>query len=324
MLQNILYPMVEPYHIYFFQVSSLHTLYIEECGNPFGKPILYIHGGPGSSISPIHRCFFDAEQYRIILVDQRGCGKSKPFASLEENTTHHLIEDFEKIRKKLEIEQWAVFGGSWGSTLALAYAQAYPQSISDLILRGIFLARSSEIKWLYQEGANHIFPEFWQQFSDYIPEIKRNDLIAAYSELLAHGDTIIQSEAAVRWTLWEASIAKLYYDPKFVAKAIESEHALCFARIESYYLKHQCFLAEEQLLKNLYMIKSIPCSIVQGRYDLCCPMRSAYDLINIWPEAQLYIIDDAGHSLSEIGIARKLIECTKEHVNFPMRREYYA
>lgn len=313
MLTNdILYPPIEPYRSELFPVSALHTIYFEECGNPQGKPVLFIHGGPGGGTRPIHRRYFDPSVYRIILVDQRGCG-STPHAETRENTTQDLIADFEAVRVSLKIDRWMLFGGSWGSTLALAYAEMHAARVSEIILRGVFLGRPKELSFLYQYGTSEIFPEAWEQFIAPIPENERSNLMVAYQQRLSSQDKSVQYKAAQAWSVWEASISTLYRDPKLVEGFSDPEFALAFARIENHYFMNQLFLEPDQLLRDVSRIRHIPAVIVHGRYDMCCPVTNAWDLHKAWPEAELHIIADAGHSMTEPGIALQLLLATREN-----------
>ncbi|MBK2109383.1 prolyl aminopeptidase [Francisella tularensis] len=305
-----LYPEIEPYNQEFLKVSDIHTIYFEECGNPNGKPALFIHGGPGGGIQPSYRQYFNPDKYRVILVDQRGCGKSTPFAELRENTTQDLIEDFEKIRKKLNIDKWMLFGGSWGSTLGLAYAQAYPEVVTELVLRGIFLGREKELSWLYQHGASMVFPDMWEKYIEPIPVEQRKDFISAYYSILTGDDEELKQKAAIAWSVWEASTSKLFVDKKSIDRYGEDKFSLAFARIECHYFKNKLFIEEAQLLKEADKIKDIPGVIVQGRYDMVCPAVSAWDLHKVWPVAELNIVADAGHSISEPGILEALVRAT--------------
>ncbi|AJI72903.1 prolyl aminopeptidase [Francisella tularensis subsp. novicida D9876] len=305
-----MYPEIEPYNQEFLKVSNIHTIYFEECGNPNGKPALFIHGGPGGGIQPSYRQYFNPDKYRVILVDQRGCGKSTPFAELKENTTQDLIEDFEKIRKKLNIDKWMVFGGSWGSTLGLAYAQAYPEVVTELVLRGIFLGREKELSWLYQHGASMVFPDMWEKYIEPIPVEQRKDFISAYYSILTGDDEELKQKAAIAWSVWEASTSKLFVDKKSIDRYGEDKFSLAFARIECHYFKNKLFIEEAQLLKEADKIKDIPGVIVQGRYDMVCPAVSAWDLHKVWPIAELNIVADAGHSISEPGILEALVRAT--------------
>ncbi|MED7788843.1 prolyl aminopeptidase [Francisella sp. 19X1-34] len=310
-----LYPDIEPYNEEFLKVSDIHTIYFEECGNSNGKPVVFIHGGPGVGISPGARKYFNPEKYRIILVDQRGCGKSTPFAELRENTTSDLINDFEKIRKKLGIDKWMIFGASWGSTLGLAYAQAHPEFVTELVLSGIFLGRRKEISWLYQHGASEIFPDMWEHYIAPIPGESRGDFISAYHTLLTGDNEELKKKAARAWSVWECSISKLYVDQESVERFSDEDFSLVFARIENHFFKNQLFLEEAQLIKDAHKIRNIPGIIVQGRYDVICPTASAWDLHKVWPEAKLEIIPDAGHSTTEPGIIDALVKATDEFAN---------
>lgn len=305
------YPEIEPYNSGFLKVSDVHTIYYEEVGNPQGKPLIFIHGGPGGGIDPTSRRYFNPKLWRVIRFDQRGCGLSKPFSELKENTTWDLVSDIEKIREHFKIQKWSVFGGSWGSTLALAYAIKHPNRVSDMILRGIFLLREKEIRWFYQEGASFIFPDAWAKYLAPIPENERHDLLTAYHKRLTSADPKVRSEAAVAWSVWEGSTSKLFFDPEFVNRFEAGEFADAFARIECHYFMNKGFFETDGwLLKNVDKIRHIPAWIVQGRYDVVCPATSAYELNQAWPEAKLHIIPDAGHSASEPGIKSKLIEAT--------------
>ncbi len=308
-----LYPPIEPYNSFYLPVSDLHTIYVQEAGNPEGKPVIFLHGGPGGGIEPVYRQYFNPELYRIILFDQRGCGKSTPFAELEENTTWDLIEDIEAIRAKLGIDRWVVFGGSWGSTLALAYAETYPDPVKGLILRGVFLLRPKEINWFYQEGASNIFPDVWESFLAPIPENERSDMVSAYYKRLCSPDKDIRLAAAKAWSIWEGSTAKLLQDPSLIERTGDGSFAEAFARIECHYFIHRGFFdSENYLLDNIDRVRHIPAVIVQGRYDVVCPMTSAWDLHRVWPEADFHIIPDAGHSMTEPGIRAKLIDYTEK------------
>lgn len=309
-----LYPKIEPYNQEFLKVSDLHTIFFEECGNPKGKPVVFVHGGPGGGIQPSYRQYFNPDKYRVILVDQRGCGRSTPFAELKENTTQHLIEDFEKIRKKLGIAKWMVFGGSWGSTLGLAYAQEYPEVVTELVLRGIFFGRAKEISWMYQYGASEVFPDMWEKYVEPIPEEQRGDFLSAYYNILTGDDENLKQKAAIAWSVWEASISKLFMDKESILRYAGDQFSLAFARIECHFFKNRLFLEEAQLLKNAHKIANIPGVIVQGRYDMVCPTTSAWDLHKAWPTAKLEIIADAGHSISEPGIIEALVKATDDFV----------
>lgn len=306
-----LYPPREPYTEGMLQVSDLHAIFFEESGNPQGKPIVLLHGGPGGGCPPFYRQYFNPEKWRLVMFDQRGCGKSTPHAELRENTTWDLVNDIEKLRSHLGIEQWVVFGGSWGSTLSLAYSQTHPDRCKGLILRGIFMLRQKELLWFYQEGASNLFPDAWEEYLKPIPPAERHDLLSAYYKRLTSPDPQIRLEAARAWSIWEASTSRLLPDPDLMQKFGESQFADAFARIECHYFVNKGFLErEDQLLLNVNRIRHIPAVIVQGRYDIVCPMISAWELHKVWPEAEFIVIPDAGHSMSEAGIASALIEAT--------------
>jgi len=308
-----LYPPLRAYRTSRFKVSALHELYYEESGNPHGKPVVFLHGGPGGGTNPQMRRFFDPERYRIILFDQRGCGRSTPHASLEDNTTWDLVADTERLRELLDIERWQVFGGSWGSTLALAYAQKHPQRVTELVLRGIFLLRRSELEWFYQssEGAAAVFPDLWEHFIAPIPQAERHDMMRAYYRRLTSADAKVRNAAARSWSIWEGATSHLRVDPQYVAKFRDADYAAAFARIECHYFVNGGYLdADDQLLRDVPKIRHIPGVIVQGRYDVVCPMRSAWHLHRAWPEAELVVVPDAGHSAFEPGIARALRKAT--------------
>ena len=304
------YPEIEPYNHGQLQVSKLHSIYFEESGNPNGQPAVFVHGGPGGGTSPDHRRYFDPAHYRIILFDQRGCGKSTPHASLEENTTWDLVADMEKIREHLGIEKWLVFGGSWGSTLSLAYAETHPERVTHLVLRGIFLVRKWEIDWLYQRGADAIFPDLWEDYLKPIPPSERGDILSAYHRQLTSADRAVQFAAARAWSTWEGSTSKLLVDPEMVDHYSDEDFAIAFARIECHYFINKGFMVEGQLLRDIENIRHIPSVIVQGRYDVVCPMRSAWDLHRAFPEAKLIITPTSGHSAFEIENRSALIEAT--------------
>jgi len=305
----MLFPAIQPGQTWRLPVTDLHTLYIEECGNPKGTPVVFLHGGPGGSCEPGHRRFFNPESYRIILFDQRGSGKSRPHASLEENTTWDLVADLEKIREFLHIERWVVFGGSWGSTLALAYAQAHPERVTGLILRGIFLARDEDVRWFFNGEAARIFPEAWQHFIEPIPEPERDDIIGAYYKRLTSNNEIVRMGAAKAWSIWEGSSVTLLPDKNVVNHFSDPHIALSIARIECHYFINNCFMRPNQLLEDMDKIKHIPGYIVHGRYDLVCPIDQAFLLKQQWENAQLKIIPDAGHAVTEHGISKALVEC---------------
>lgn len=315
-----LYPEIEPYNAGHLRVSDTHEIYYEECGNPDGEAAVFIHGGPGAGCDARARRFFDPDHYRIVLLDQRGCGRSRPHASLEENTTWHLCADLERVREHLNIESWLVFGGSWGSTLALAYSQHHPEVVSGLILRGIFLCRPAEIRWFYQFGASEIFPDVWESYLAPIPEAERGDLLNAYYRRLTGDDPAVALEAARAWSVWEGATSFLLRDEKHVEHAGEAEFALALARVECHYFVNDAFMGNErQLLEGVDAIRHIPAVIVQGRYDVVCPMRSAWDLHRAWPEAELKITPDAGHSAFESGNTAALVEATDAFRHRPAR-----
>lgn len=304
------FPEIEPYNKGFLKVSEIHNLYYEEVGNPNGKPVVFLHGGPGGGVSPDHRRFFDPAIYRIVLFDQRGSGQSTPCAELRENTTWDLVNDIERLRHFLKIEKWVVFGGSWGSTLALAYAITHPAKVKALILRGIFLCRSSEIKWFYQEGASQIFPDVWDDYLKPIPKNERHDMVSAYYKRLTDSNPEIRLEAAKAWSKWEAATSRLFVDPQAIEEFDDPEFALSFARIECHYFKNGAFFSTPNwILENIEKIRHIPGFIVQGRYDVVCPATSAWELHKAWPEAKFTIISNAGHAASEPGTRSALIEC---------------
>ena len=293
------------------RVSKLHTLYYEECGNPRGTPLVFLHGGPGAGFRPKHRRYFDPRRFRAVLFDQRGCGRSTPYAELRENTTWDLVEDIEKLRQHLGIDRWVVFGGSWGSTLALAYAETHPARCRALILRGVFLLRQSELEWFYQEGASTLFPDAWERYLEPIPPRERGDLMRAYHRRLTGRDRRARLAAARAWSIWEGSTSTLLPDPTAVKDMGSQRFAEAFARIEAHYFVNGGFLRrDDQLLRDVRHIRHIPGVIVQGRYDTVCPMRSAWDLHRAWPEAKLVVVPDAGHSMHEPGIRRALIRET--------------
>ena len=307
-----LFPPIEPFDSGYLE-KGMHSIYYEQCGNPNGKPAIFLHGGPGGGTGKLSRRFFDPKKYRIILFDQRGCGKSKPHACLEDNTTWHLLEDIESIRKELNIQRWLVFGGSWGSTLALAYAQSHPDRVTELVLRGIFMLRQKELQWFYQYGASEIYPEAWQGFIGEITEDKRHDLIEAYRNIFNGEDEEKKLSAAKAWSKWEASTSFINHNPGAVKDSVNSEFALAFALIENHYFVNKGFLEHEnQLLDNIDVIRDIPAIIVQGRYDVVCPPTTAYELHLKWPEADLKIAPFSGHSAFEKEITHLLIEATNK------------
>jgi len=307
---SIVYPEIEPFRTGRLQVSARHSLYYEEVGRPGGTPAVYLHGGPGGGVDPFARRFFDPARYHAVLFDQRGAGQSTPKASLDENTTQDLVADIERLRAHVGIERWVVFGGSWGSTLALAYAEAHPERVTALVLRGIFLLRDSEISWFYQEGANALFPDAWEKYLAPIPPVERGDLLHAYHRRLTSPDPAVRLEAARAWSVWEGTTSSLLVDEERVEKSGEAEFAEAFARIECHYFVNRGFLRPDQLLDEVGKIRHLPAVIVQGRYDVVCPMTSAWDLHRAWPEAEFIVVKDAGHSAREPGIAAALRRAT--------------
>jgi proline iminopeptidase len=305
-----LYPPIEPFNTGFLKVSDLHTIYYEECGNPKGQPAVFVHGGPGSGVQPEHRRYFDPKHYRIVLFDQRGCGKSTPHAELEENDTWALVEDMESLRQHLGIDKWLVFGGSWGSTLGLAYSETHPERTTHLVLRGIFLLRPWEIDWLYQQGADALFPDYWEKYLEPIPKADRGDLLNAYYRKLTDPDKRVQVEAAKAWSQWEASTSKLIIDQKLIDDFGDEHHAIAFARIECHYFVNNGFMEPNQLLRDAANIENIPTVIVHGRYDVVCPLRNAWELKKVLPKAKLVISPTSGHSAFEEENASALIEAT--------------
>ena len=302
-----LYPPISPYNQFELDVTPPHKLYVEECGSIDGIPVVFLHGGPGSGCEPYHRQFFNPERYRIILFDQRGAGRSTPHAELENNTSQDLVADMEAIRQHLGIDKWLVFGGSWGSTLALLYAQAHPQNVLGLVLRGIFLCRQKEIDWFYQYGASRFFPDIWEAFLKPIPADERDDMVTAYHKRLTSDDEFCRIKAAKAWSLWEGRTASLISSQRLVDHFGSAHTALSLARIECHYFMHNSFLIENQILENIDKLENIPGFIIQGRYDVICPMESAWELHKAWPGSILKIIPDAGHAASESGILSELV-----------------
>ncbi len=305
-----LHPQLEPYATHRLAVDHGHRLYLEECGRPDGIPALFLHGGPGAGCEPAHRSFFDPHRYRAVLFDQRGCGRSTPHASLRANTTWDLVADIERIREYLGIERWLVFGGSWGSTLALAYAQTHPRRVSRLVVRGIFLCRPQEIRWFYQDGASWVFPDYWQDFLAPIPDAERHDLLHAYHARLTGSNELARMAAAKAWSIWEGRTATLFPNEDLQAHFGHPHVAMSLARIECHYFVNNAFFEPDQLLRNAGRIANVPGVIIQGRYDLICPMRSAWDLHRAWPGADLQVIPDAGHAAFEPGIRAALVAAT--------------
>jgi proline iminopeptidase len=309
--RRTLYPLAAPWNTGQLRVSDLHELFYEECGNPDGKPVVFLHGGPGAGANAAARRFFDPRRYRIVVFDQRGCGRSTPHACLEENSTGELIADIERLRVHLGIDRWQVFGGSWGSTLALAYAQAHPAQVTELVLRGIFLLRAEEIHWFYQEGASRLFPDRWEEFLRPIPTEARGDLLQAYYLRLTGNDKAIALEAAKAWSVWEGVTSNLLPSEAAAGRFQADGFALALARIEAHYFVNGGFLGQpNQLLEGIDRIRSIPAVIVQGRYDVVCPAKTAWDLHRAWPEADFRMVPDAGHSAFESGIVHELISAT--------------
>jgi proline iminopeptidase len=310
MTKRQLYPAIEPFDSGFLEVDG-HSIYYEQCGNPQGKPALFVHGGPGAGGDTNARRFFDPAGYRIVVFDQRGSGRSRPHASLENNTTWHLVADMEALRREVAVERWLVFGGSWGSTLALAYAQTHPASVSELVLRGIFLLRRKELDWFYQRGASMLFPDQWQYFLAPIPADERGDLLSAYHRRLMEADRRVQLDAARAWSIWEGATSSLFPNPERTSQFGRPEFALALARIETHYFVHRGFFEDEtQLLRGVDAIRRVPAVIVQGRYDVVCPIGTAWELHERWPEADLRIVADAGHSAYEPGITSELVAAT--------------
>ncbi|MBX2804354.1 MAG: prolyl aminopeptidase [Hyphomicrobiales bacterium] len=308
-----LFPEISPYRDGFLPVSRLHTIYYEECGNPDGKPVVMVHGGPGGGSTPVMRRFHDPDVYRIILFDQRGCGRSTPYASIEENTTQHLIADMEALRGHLGLESWQICGGSWGSTLSLAYAQTHPDRVTEIILRGIFLLRRAELEWFYQQGCSWIFPEAFDDYLKPIPQEERGDMIAAYHRILTGPESHERLQATRSWSAWEGTTLSLKPDPERVRNFSQDSYALAFARIELHYFVNRGFFATDgQLLQNIGAIRHIPAVIIHGRYDVITPARNAWDLKKAWPEAELRIVPLAGHAMTEAGIAHEIMLAADE------------
>ncbi|MGB5703675.1 MAG: prolyl aminopeptidase [Polyangiales bacterium] len=308
-----LFKEIEPFDSGRLQVDDLHSVYYEQCGNPGGKPAIFVHGGPGGGANPIHRRFWDPTVYRIVLFDQRGCGRSSPHAELRNNTTWDLVEDMERIREHLDIERWQLFGGSWGSTLSLVYAEQYPHRVTEMILRGIFLLRRREIEWYYQEGASRIFPEAWAKYLEPIPEEERDDLVGAYYRRLTSVNREERIAAARAWSMWEGSTSRLVPDPELIERTGDAAFAEAFARIEChYFINGGFFQDEDHLLANIERIAHIPAVIVQGRYDIVCPAESAYQLHKAWPKSELTVAAKSGHSALEPEITEHLVAATQK------------
>lgn len=308
----MLHPAIRPYATRRLQVDARHELHVEECGSPDGLPAIFLHGGPGAGCEDYHRQFFDPQHYRLVLYDQRGAGRSTPHADLTNNTTAHLVDDLEKLREELRIEQWLVFGGSWGSTLALAYAQAHPKRVLGMILRGIFLCRRRDLLWFYQEGANYLFPDYWQDFLAPIPAAERDDLMQAYHRRLTGTDELMCMKAAKAWALWEARCSNLQHDARVVEAFSDPHMALGLARIECHYFVNRIFLPDGHLLAQADRLQGIPGILVHGRYDVPCPVEQAFALHAAWPDSRLDLIAEAGHSARELGISTALVEATQE------------
>lgn len=306
------YPPIEPYRMGRLEVGDGHEIYFEECGNPAGIPVVFLHGGPGSGASATHRRLFDPARYRIVLYDQRGCGRSVPLGSLEANTTWHLVDDLERLRQHLSVERWLLFGGSWGATLALAYAQAHPDAASGLILRGIFSGRRSELDWFYDWGANRLFPDHWEDLVARIPEAEQDDLVAAYRRRLTHPDRSVRAQAARAWTAWESATVMLRAANP--AHSPPSDHAtdaqIAFARIENHYFFHDLWLEEGQLLAHMGRLAETPGIIVQGRYDVVTPVVTSWQIAQAWPKADYRLVEAAGHAFAEPAILHELMEAT--------------
>ena len=309
-----LYPPIEPFNSGYMERDG-HQIYYEQCGNPNGKPAVFLHGGPGGGGSIAVRRFFNPEKYNIVIFDQRGCGRSMPHGCLENNTTWDLVDDIEALKNMLEIETWLVFGGSWGSTLSLAYSQTYPTSVSEMVLRGIFMLRKKELDWFYQEGASKIFPEAWEKFLEPIDIDQRDNLMSAYHKIFKSNDEDKKLSAAIAWTVWEGSTSSLSYNPDVVNSSLDPKYALAFALIENHYFVNKGFLEHEnQLIENgINIIRHIPTTIIQGRYDIVCPMATAWELSKNWPEAKLIIAPSSGHTAFEKEITHELIKATNEY-----------
>lgn len=308
-----LYPAIEPYETGRLETGDGHSVYWELCGNPKGKPVVFLHGGPGGGCSPDHRRLFNPQKYRIALFDQRGCGRSTPHAGLENNTTWHLVDDIERLRVLTGAEKWQVFGGSWGSSLALAYAEMHPDRVSELVLRGIFLVRRWELLWFYQYGASLFFPEKWERTLALLAPEERADVMGAYRKRLTDPDRAVRVEAARRWSLWEGETVHLMPNPG-AGSFGEEQFALAFARIENHYFMHAGFLeTDDQLLRHADRLRDIPGVMVHGRYDMCCPLQNAWDLSKAWPKGELQIIEGAGHAFDEPGILDALLRATDRY-----------
>jgi proline iminopeptidase len=305
-----LYPPIEPFETGMLDVGNGHSIYWERCGTKGGKPAVFLHGGPGSGVSLKQRQQFDPELYDVLLFDQRGCGRSTPFASLDNNTTWDLVGDIEKLREMCGHDQWLVFGGSWGSTLSLAYAQTHRDRVTELVLRGVFLCRQTEMDWLYAYGASELYPEEWEKFVGHIPEDERGDIVEAYRKRLTSDDSAVQLAAAKAWSRWEGMTVTLLPDPEMLEEFTEDSHAIAVARIENHYFVNRCWLDDGQLLANADKLRGIPGIIVQGRHDCCTPPSAAWDLKKAWPEVELQIVPDGGHLFTEPGITDGLVRAS--------------
>ncbi|MDX2464612.1 MAG: prolyl aminopeptidase [Porticoccus sp.] len=306
------YPRIKPYATHELVVDKIHRLYVEEAGNPKGAPVLFVHGGPGGGCTENDRRFFDPEKYRIILFDQRGSGRSFPHAELIANNTDSLLDDMEKVRELMAVEKWILFGGSWGSTLSLVYAQAYPDNVMGMILRGIFLCRQQDIQWFYQEGASHVFPDYWQDYLMQIPLAERGDLLSAYYRRLVGDNELVRMAAAKAWSVWEARCASLHPNPDLVEHLGSPHTALAMARIEAHYFKHDSFLKGREILSHMDVLEGIPGVIIHGRYDMVCPVEQAFELHRAWQGSVLCVIRDAGHASSEPGTLAALVQATDD------------
>ena len=309
-IDEVLYPEIDAYSTGFLQVSELHTIAWERSGNPDGIPVIVIHGGPGGGSQPSYRRYFNPEKFDIIQFDQRGCGQSTPYAELTDNNTHASVSDLEMLRESFGIERWHVFGGSWGSTLSLIYAQNHPNRVLSLTLRGIFMCRKSELHWFYQDGASHIFPDAFDHYRDHSPKDEQGNLIEAYYSRLTDSDVDVRRSAAREWTRWEMATSRLFPDPEYLDKAEDLDFAVAFARIECHYFINAIFVEEAYILNHASKIFDIPTTIVQGRYDVVCPPKSAWELHKALPQSDLIIVPDAGHSMGEVSIARELVKAT--------------
>lgn len=309
---HVLYPEIKPYKRHQLQVSERHELYVDEAGNAQGLPVLFVHGGPGAACDSSSRRFYDPAVYRIVTFDQRGCGRSTPHCDLQDNTTAELIEDIEKIRVYLGVDKWVLFGGSWGSTLSLLYAQAYPDNVHALILRGIFLCRQCDLDWLYVSGANRIFPDHWEEFVRPIPEVERDDLVSAYHQRLMGDDELARMSAAKSWSAWEGNCSRLRPSAEIMAKFTKPHNALALSRIETHFFLNKGFIEENQIINHMDRINHLPGRIIHGRYDVICPLDNALALNAAWPASELHIVRDAGHSASEAGTVDALIRATHD------------